>query len=135
MPSTANEWLAAVSAFDVVALVAIASAFVTFLVKVGRPIVKLSRAVHDFIDDWRGTPEVRDGSGRVIQEAEPGVLARLTTIEHEVKPNHGSSAHDQLMKAIIDLKAEFRTFADESSTDRAGLHERINKLGPPHNVD
>lgn len=130
-----EDVLAAVTLLDVITIVAIISAFSAFLVKVGRPIVRFTRAIHDFIEDWRGTPEERDGSGRVVQQAQPGVLARLDRIEHEVTPNHGGSAHDQLMKAITELADEFRAFADESTHDRKGLHKRISELGPTENTD
>ena len=130
-----EDVLAAVTLLDVITIVAIISAFSAFLVKVGRPIVRLTRAIHDFIEDWRGTPEERDGSGRVVQRAQPGVLARLESIEHEVTPNHGSSAHDKLMKAIEDLASEFRSFRDESTRDRKDLHGRIDEIGPPFNTD
>ncbi len=130
-----NDWLAAITLLDVVGVVAIVVAVVTFLVKIGRPIIRLTRSVHEFTEDWHGTPEERDGSGRVIQDARPGVLARLESIEHEVTPNHGGSAHDQLMAAITALAEEFRGFRDESIADRRGLHGRIDGLQPPHNVD
>lgn len=130
-----EDWLAAITLLDVVAVVAILSGFLTFLFKVGRPVVNLSRAVHDFIEDWRGTPEVTDAAGNVIQPATSSIPARLARIEHEVTPNHGSSAHDQLMKAIEKLTDEFQTFRDESTSDRLGLHQRIDELGPPHNID
>lgn len=132
---TSQDWLEAITLLDVVGLVAIVAASVTFIVRVGRPVVSLVSSVHDFIEDWRGTPEEQDGSGRVIQQAQPGVLARLDRIEHEVTPNHGGSAHDQLMKAITELADEFRAFADESTHDRKGLHKRISELGPTENTD
>ncbi|MDO5534364.1 MAG: hypothetical protein Q4F65_06915 [Propionibacteriaceae bacterium] len=130
-----DQWLDAVTILDVIAVVAVVSTFVTFLVKVGAPLVRLSRAVHDFIDDWRGRAEVRDAAGNVIEVATSSIPARLARIEHEVSPNHGSSAHDQLMKAIGELAGEFNAFREESTADRRGLHKRIDALGPPHNID
>lgn len=65
---------------------------------------RLGRAVEQVIEDWSGTP-ARPGVA-----ARPGVMqtledhsARLATIEHEVRPNSGSSmrdAVDRIDKAI-----------------------------------
>lgn len=59
--------------------------------------VKVWSRVHDFLEDWNGT-EDRDGvPGR------PGVMSqlrcldeRVSVIESEFAPNHGSSMKDQM---------------------------------------
>jgi hypothetical protein len=55
------------------------------------------RRVDEFIDDWQGTP------ARPGVPVRPGVMARLgaievkvEAIEHEVKPNSGSSLADAI---------------------------------------
>lgn len=47
-----------------------------------------------FLDQWNGKPEKKDRSGQIVQHAEPGVSARVLTVEekterihHEVTPN------------------------------------------------
>ncbi|GAA3718370.1 hypothetical protein [Streptomyces tremellae] len=44
--------------------------------------------IDEFIDDWQGTPP------RPGVPARPGVMARLDAIEHELRPNSGSSLRD-----------------------------------------
>ena len=57
-------------------------------------------------------PEKKDGSGQIVQHAEPGVSARILTLEekterihHEVTPNHGGSIKDAV-KRIEDRSNE-----------------------------
>lgn len=65
-----------------------------------------------FLDQWNGKPEKKDRSGQIVQHAEPGVSARILTLEekterihHEVTPNHGGSIKDAV-KRIEDRSNE-----------------------------
>lgn len=65
-----------------------------------------------FLDQWNGKPEKKDRSGQIVQHAEPGVSARILTLEekterihHEVTPNHGESIKDAV-KRIEDRSNE-----------------------------
>ena len=50
-----------------------------------RPVIKF---IHEFRDDWKGTPP------RPGVPARPGVMERLGNIEGQLKPNGGQSMHD-----------------------------------------
>lgn len=94
-----------------------------------RGVVSLLGKLHDIVDDWHGTPEVRDGAGNIIRKAKAGVLARLDSIEYEVKPNHGGSAHDAVMQSntetremVADMIAMFAEFRAEYARDLRHNH-------------
>ncbi|MDT0306880.1 hypothetical protein RM780_07875 [Streptomyces sp. DSM 44917] len=60
-----------------------------------RAVARVVGRVDEVVDDWQGTPS------RPGVEARPGVLerlagieARVTRIEHEMKPNGGASLRD-----------------------------------------
>lgn len=61
---------------------------VTFLRKKIKPVTD---ALHRFLEDWSGEPE------RPGVPARLGVMQRLSAIEHELKPNSGSSFYDKLL--------------------------------------
>ncbi|MFD8531536.1 hypothetical protein ACFV0L_29360 [Streptosporangium canum] len=67
-------------------------------------LARFLKRLGDVSDDWSGEP-ARDGvPGR------PGVMARLSTIEAELHPNHGSSlrdAVDRLAVAMARLEDHF----------------------------
>lgn len=90
-------------------LVAAGLAAVVGIAKAGVPIVRFIRRIGHFVDDWIGEP-ARDGI-----PARPGVMARLENIEsdaaatnqrvgrieHELKPNGGSSLRDALDRVEV----------------------------------
>lgn len=62
-----------------------------------RAVRRVSRKVDEFIEDWNGAPE------RPGHPARPGVMSRLDWIEHELKPNSGSSLRDAVNRIEEEL--------------------------------
>lgn len=94
-----------------------------------------------FLDQWNGKPEKKDRSGQIVQHAEPGVSARILTLEekterihHEVTPNHGGSIKDQSQRTedkVDKLEAllhEHIVIAKESDKAQEKLVEDVGKL-------
>ena len=110
-----------------------------------RGIVGVVRGVRDFLDSWHGRPPTYDAHGTLVDPGHPGVLGRLlgydtaiagmTTglaaireelveqakaladVQHQVKPNSGSSAYDALVRRLdgnremlVDAMAELGEF-------------------------
>lgn len=88
---------------------------VAFFWKPLRAIWKRMKSFARLLDTWNGIEEVRDKSGAVTQDAVPGILARLISVEtstskidglesqierihHEVTPNHGGSIKDEVKR-------------------------------------
>lgn len=70
-----------------VALVAI-SGGIGLVWRALRSIRRIMRHVDEFMVDWNGSV------ARAGHSARPGVMERLAQIEHELKPNSGSSLRD-----------------------------------------
>ncbi|MFE9834088.1 hypothetical protein ACFYP4_02895 [Streptomyces sp. NPDC005551] len=70
-----------------------------------RLIRSVAKRVDEFMDDWNGIPE------RPGHEARPGVMSRLNWIEHELKPNSGSSLRD----AVNRIESELGTNGNNSA--------------------
>lgn len=67
-----------------------------------RTMRKLTREFSNFREDWAGE------AGRPGVPARPGVLERLTSIEHELKTNGGSSLKDAVNRVdrrLVDVEA------------------------------
>ncbi|MFH9606808.1 hypothetical protein [Streptomyces sp. NPDC017448] len=58
---------------------------------------KIFATVEDFMEDWNGTP-ARPG---VLER--PGVMARLSSIDHELKRNSGESLRDAINRIELEL--------------------------------
>lgn len=83
-------------ATQIIELGAVATALIAIVVVVRRIMVPLGK-LHDFLDDWFGTP-ARPGVPPRL-----GVMARLDAIEHELHPNSSMSmrdAVDRIEKAV-----------------------------------
>lgn len=72
---------------------------VFFGIKIGRFLAPLFREIRNFLDDWNGEPPRPGVKGR------DGVMARLGAIEHEVRPNTGSSMKDGVGRLENNLSA------------------------------
>lgn len=126
-----EAWLRDLTAWDVLGAllwVGVIVAGLRYLVPLITRVRGLVDKLHDVADDWHGTPEVRDGSGAVLRDAQPGVIARLDAIEYQVKPNHGGSAHDSLMRKLDELGQKLEKHQAESTKDRADLRRRLDLL-------
>ena len=125
-------WLEAVTLGEIAVFVAFMVFLFGTLWKAVLWIRKLGRRVDDFLEDWQGAP-ARPGHPRV-----PGVVERLEKLEgvteetnHNVKPNSGASAHDQLTRqlTVVEEKVDQQTSKldvlgdrmDASDKDRAEL--------------
>ncbi|MEV7908380.1 hypothetical protein [Streptomyces anulatus] len=82
----------ALDPFVIAGIIAAGLGLLFVLARIGKRVWLMFQALDDFLDDWRGTP-ARSGV-----EARPGVLARLSAIEHEVKTNNGSSLKDAVKR-------------------------------------
>lgn len=70
-----------------VSLVAVAGG-IALVWRVLRGIRRVFKAIDDFMADWHGVPE------RAGYPERPGVMARLSRIEHELNANSGESLRD-----------------------------------------
>lgn len=111
-----------------IALIVIVSSVVTMGVKLWPFITKMNQIA----EDWAGEPE-RPGVPH-----RPGLLERVAAIEKHSKsadfnskPNHGTSAHDQVMKSIEGLKSrvdDMSTAMELSQNDRLRLWLAVNDI-------
>lgn len=72
-------------------VIGVASIILGAVAAVTRSLRPLVHGVGQFLEDWNGEPE-RPG----VSPAKPGVMARLSAIEHELHPNGGSSMRDAI---------------------------------------
>lgn len=129
MPDWVPDWLAALTIADVAGFLVVMGALMGAIVKIGLPIWKALMSLHDVIDTWRGTPEVRDASGAVTQQAQAGIDARLERMER---------SHDRLM-GKVDHLTEMLTDSLANQGDLQGrlanidtrLDEHSGKLHTP----
>ncbi|MEV0236860.1 hypothetical protein [Nonomuraea sp. NPDC050786] len=77
-----------VQVFVVAGTIAGGLALVGVLAKGGAWLWRTFVALKDFLDDWKGEP------ARPGVEARPGVPERITRMEAELHPNHGTSLRD-----------------------------------------
>lgn len=75
---------------------------ITLIWRVARGIRRILRRFDEVLDDWNGRPE------RPGHMALPGVMARLDRIEHELRPNSGTSLRD----AVHRIERELGTARD-----------------------
>lgn len=85
-----------------------------------------------FLDQWNGKPEQKDRSGQIVQHAEPGVSARILTLEekterihHEVTPNHGGSIKDAVRR--IEERGNETAYKLAETTEKLDKHIVIAK--------
>ncbi|MFJ2619677.1 hypothetical protein [Glutamicibacter sp. NPDC087344] len=85
-----------------------------------------------FLDQWNGKPEKKDRSGQIVQHAEPGMAARILTLEekterihHEVTPNHGGSLKDAVSRIENNLKETAYKLAE--TTEKLDEHIVVAK--------
>ena len=137
------EWLDVLTAWDVIAWI-IGGGVVIAGVRWLRPVLV---GLKNFLEDWRGEPQ------RPGRDAVPGVMAQLEAhaeaiadIRKQVKPNHGTSAHDALVRRFDDLQGlvagalaeigESRREAAERDKDHSGrlyeLEQLVERLRDPH---
>lgn len=72
---------------------------ITVLVKGGKWLFSTIHKINEFLADWRGEA-ARPGHDATmgIPERLSNIEQRLKRVEHEVKPNGGSSMHDKIDK-------------------------------------
>lgn len=82
--------------------------------RMARAAIRILRRMDDLADDWQGVP------GRPGVRERPGVMARLegiearvSHIEHELRPNSGRSLRD----AVDRVDRRTRTLAADAGTD------------------
>lgn len=128
MPSL-EQPVSDITVWQAIAVIVAVVAFIGWLVKRAWPVVA---AVKDFLDDWKGE-HARPG-----QPARPGVpdtlqalKVQVATLQHEVRPNGGSSLRDAIDRVEKGQYAQVKTLREhieESTADRQALHEAINAL-------
>ena len=65
-----------------------AAALIAATWKPARLLLRGAKALSEILEDWRGRPERRDESGRLIEAARPGVPALLETVRAQVQNDH-----------------------------------------------
>jgi hypothetical protein len=70
---------------------------------VARPLRRLSRQNDEFREDWYGQP------ARPGRPAEPGVMERLSGIEHELRADGGGSLRDAVNQVAVRLDDHIRS--------------------------
>ena len=118
-PSPFFEWLDSVS---LLALLAWAAGVVAVVVFFNRHVVPVLRAIDDFFEDWRGTPDRPGVKGR------PGVMATLN--EHGEKIQQLADEVQAIRRQMAEVLEEFRDFRTESSTDRDHLWRAVSAHSP-----
>lgn len=95
------EPLATLTLGEILAWTVGLSAIAGVIYKIWSPI----KAIQTFLRDWSGKPGRKDRAGRMIEEAEPGVLGRLDTMRsdidrvlQQVENSHKSNFRDDLDK-------------------------------------
>lgn len=86
------DWDQVVTVGGVVAAIAIIAGAIIALFKGVKWLGRLGRNLTHFFDDWKGQ-EARDG-----KPACPGVMARLGSVERELKSNGGSTLKDAVTR-------------------------------------
>lgn len=97
---------AVLDVFVIAGIVAGGLTLFAVLGRFGRRVWLLVQALDDFFDDWRGAP-ARQGV-----DAQPGVMERLRSIEHEVHTNDGSSLKDAVNSIERKLDAHLENLED-----------------------
>lgn len=105
---------------------------VAFFWKPVRVIWARFREFATFLDQWSGKPEKKDRSGQIVQHAEPGMAARILTLEekterihHEVTPNHGGSLKDAVSR--IETSSKETAYKLAETTEKLDEHIVIAK--------
>lgn len=137
------EWLDILTAWDVIAWI-IGGGVVIAGIKWLQPVLV---GLKNFLEDWRGEPQ------RPGRDAVPGVMAQLEAhaeaiedIRKQVQPNHGTSAHDGIIKRIDALQklvsdalaaiGDWRAESAARDKDHSGrlyeLEQLVERLRDPH---
>ncbi|MEU0084883.1 hypothetical protein [Streptomyces sp. NPDC006274] len=78
--------------------------FLGLLWRLVRGVRRIAIRVDDFVDDWNGRPARPGVPGRAgVMERLDGIEARVTSIEHEVRPNSGLSMRDAVDRVDVAL--------------------------------
>ncbi len=97
---------------------------VTAALKLRRAIIPLLEKIRNFFDDWEGSPE------RPGVKAEPGVMERLSQLEYQLYPNHGSSMYDKIVRIEGTIARQGKEFALVKRRLSA-LETKVNALPHP----
>ena len=132
-PSPFFQWLDGIS---LLALLAWAAGIVAIVAFFNRHVMPVLRAIDEFFEDWRGTPDRPGVKGR------PGVMATLNEhgekiqqIEKQVTPNHSSTDKladevQAIRRQMAEALEEFRDFMTESRTDHDHLWRAVSAHSP-----
>lgn len=135
------EWAETLTVAEAILTVGIIVAGLGGLWGIVKWIYPVMAKLSDFLDDWRGEPPRPDGMQRPgvlerlkrVEDGQQQVAALAFSIDHNVRPNSGSSAHDQLMAKLDCLDRKMGALSDrmdESEEDRRRIHAVIDVVGP-----
>ena len=153
-PEWLPDWAADVTLGTIIAWVLIGAGAWLGIRKIGKllqPLVETVQSIRDFLADWNGSEAVRDFSGAIIRDAEPGMLARVKSLEtnmaqvrHQVKNDHETNLRDDV-DDLKDVVAEMKDIVDEhiqiakqSDADQQEIKTKVERLdslwGEKHNM-
>lgn len=75
-------------------------------------VFSLIKRMHNWLDDWAGEP------ARPGVDARPGVMARLASIEAQLRPNGGTSARDAVDRVERSVARVENTLAETLDSQR-----------------
>lgn len=106
MPEVPPE-LASLTVYQLLLWVFFAMAIVGVVSTIRKKVKPFFDKLHQFLEDWSGE------AARPGVPARPGVMARLAAVEHELKPNGGSSFYDKLIKRDKERDARSEELAEQ----------------------
>lgn len=86
---------------ELIPYVTAAAGSVSGLIAVVTPFWRKIRSISHLIDDWQGEPArpgVPERKGVMVRLQE--IEDRVMSTEYHVRPNHGGSSHDNMMKQL-----------------------------------
>lgn len=153
-PEWLPDWAADITLGTIIAWALVGAGVWIGIRKLGKilqPLIETVQAIKDFLTDWNGAEAVRDVSGAIIRDAEPGMLARVKSLEtamvqvrHQVKNDHKTNLRDDVDQ-VIDKVAEMKEIVDEhiriakqSDADQQEIKTKVERLdslwGEKHNM-
>ena len=125
--STLPEWIRDLTVVEIIALVVAVAGAVATVWKTWKMVAPFVHGISQFLSDWNGEPERKDGAGNVLEPAKPGVVAALHGLRTDVDlvKQQVQNSHKSNLREDIDKKASSKDVEELAQKVQEHIEESV----------